>query len=94
MGEASLNMTSVPNSADFATLNEMRAVFLGDGEAGKSHILARLLNDGGEPLDYTDQSVPGVIIKTSTIPWMVGISGFNSGTLAVRKFFIPCTACS
>lgn len=44
-------------------LNEIKVVFLGDGESGKSHTIARLLNDGGDPLDYTDQATPGIVIK-------------------------------
>ena len=44
-------------------LNEIKVVFLGDGEAGKSHTIARLMNNGGEPEDYTDQSTPGIVIK-------------------------------
>ena len=31
-------------------LNEIKVVFLGDGEAGKSYTIARLLNDGGSPV--------------------------------------------
>ena len=45
------------------TLNEIKVVFLGDGEAGKSHTIARLMNDGGDPVEYTDQSTPGIVIK-------------------------------
>ena len=45
------------------TLNEIKVVFLGDGEAGKSHTIARLMNDGGDPVDYMDQSTPGIVIK-------------------------------
>ena len=44
-------------------LNEIKVVFLGDGEAGKSHTIARLMNNGGEPKGYTDQSTPGIVIK-------------------------------
>lgn len=44
-------------------LNEIKVVFLGDGEAGKSHTIARLMNDGGAPVDYMDQSTPGIVIK-------------------------------
>lgn len=44
-------------------LNEIKVVFLGDGEAGKSHTIARLINDGGTPVDYMDQSTPGIVIK-------------------------------
>ena len=45
------------------TLNEIKVVFLGDGEAGKSHTIARLMNNGGEPVDYMDESTPGIVIK-------------------------------
>lgn len=45
------------------SLNEIKVIFLGDGETGKSHTIARLLNDGGEPKDYTDQATPGIVIK-------------------------------
>ena len=47
------------------TLNEIKVVFLGDGEAGKSHTIARLMNEGGEP-DYAifdGQSTPGIVIR-------------------------------
>ena len=44
-------------------LNEIKVVFLGDGEAGKSHTIARLMNDGGEPKGYVDMSTPGIVIK-------------------------------
>ena len=44
-------------------LNEIKVVFLGDGEAGKSHTIARLMNDGGEPKGYVDVSTPGIVIK-------------------------------
>lgn len=46
-------------------LNEIKVVFLGDGEAGKSHTIARLMNDGGEP-DYAvfdGQSTPGIVVR-------------------------------
>ena len=51
------------SQGDVQTLNEIKVVFLGDGEAGKSHTIARLMNDGGDPIDYTDQSTPGIVIK-------------------------------
>ena len=46
-------------------LNEIKVVFLGDGEAGKSHTIARLMNDGGEPdyLLFDGQSTPGIVIR-------------------------------
>ena len=46
-------------------LNEIKVVFLGDGEAGKSHIIARLMNDGGEPdhADFDGHSTPGIVIR-------------------------------
>lgn len=51
------------SQGDTRPLNEIKVVFLGDGEAGKSHTIARLMNNGGEPVDYTDQSTPGIVIK-------------------------------
>jgi small GTP-binding protein len=47
------------------TLNEIKVVFLGDGEAGKSHTIARLMNDGGEPdtTVFDGQSTPGIVIR-------------------------------
>lgn len=46
-------------------LNEIKVVFLGDGEAGKSHTIARLMNDGGEPdhAIFDGQSTPGIVIR-------------------------------
>ena len=46
-------------------LNEIKVVFLGDGEAGKSHTIARLMNDGGDPdpLIFDGQSTPGIVIR-------------------------------
>jgi small GTP-binding protein len=46
-------------------LNEIKVVFLGDGEAGKSHTIARLINDGGEPdhAVFDGQSTPGIVIR-------------------------------
>ena len=34
---------------EIVPLNEIKVVFLGDGGAGKSHTIARLMNDGGAP---------------------------------------------
>lgn len=47
---------------DSVPLNELKIVFLGDGEAGKSHTIARLLNDGGFPLGYDGTVTPGIAI--------------------------------
>ena len=46
-------------------LNEIKVVFLGDGEAGKSHTIARLMNDGDkpDPLIFDGQSTPGIVIR-------------------------------
>lgn len=44
-------------------LNEIKVVFLGDGEAGKSRTIARLMGDGGDPVDYMDETTPGIVIK-------------------------------
>ena len=48
---------------ELVPLNEIKVVFLGDGDAGKSHTIARLMNDGGDPIDYVGQSTPGIVIK-------------------------------
>lgn len=45
-----------------APLNEVKVVFLGDGEAGKSHTIARLLNNGGNPKNFDGESTPGIVI--------------------------------
>ena len=44
-------------------LNEVKVVFLGDGEAGKTHTIARLLKDGGEVPDFKEGSTPGIVIE-------------------------------
>ena len=46
-------------------LREAKVVFLGDGEAGKTHTIARLLNDGGAPLaeHFDNTATPGIVIK-------------------------------
>ena len=49
-------------------LNEIKVVFLGDGEAGKSHTIARLMNDGGKPVGYVDVRTPGIVIKNKAFP--------------------------
>ncbi len=46
-----------------APLNEVKIVFLGDGEAGKSHIIARLLKDGQQANDFPYVSTPGIVIQ-------------------------------
>lgn len=43
-------------------LKECKVIFLGNGEAGKTHTIARLLNDGGEPRGYVPETTPGVKI--------------------------------
>ena len=46
-------------------LNELKVVFLGDGEAGKSHTIARLLRNGEKPTaqNFDGQSTPGIVIR-------------------------------
>lgn len=43
--------------------NEIKVVFLVDGSAGKTYTIARLLNDCGELLNYTDKVTPGISIR-------------------------------
>lgn len=47
-------------------LNELKVVFLGDGEAGKSHTIARLLNDGVQVKKFRGVSTPGIVIEDKT----------------------------
>ena len=59
------------SQGDVQTLNEIKVVFLGDGEAGKSHTIARLMNDGGEPdfAVFDGQSTPGIVIRNKDYTW-------------------------
>ena len=43
-------------------LNELKVVFLGDGEVGKSLTVARLLNNGAYPENFSDFATPGIAI--------------------------------
>ena len=52
-----------------APLNELKVVFLGDGGAGKSHTIARLLKDGGQTDDFPNISTPGIVIKDKLYPY-------------------------
>lgn len=45
--------------------NEIKVVFLGDGEAGKSLLVQRLLEDGKKIDDYDGESTPGIAIYNS-----------------------------
>lgn len=47
---------------DNLPLNEIKVVFLGDGEAGKSLTVSRLINDGKIPKNYDGQATPGIAI--------------------------------
>ncbi len=44
-------------------LNEAKVIFLGDGDVGKTYTIARLMNDGGQPEGYQNDSTPGVLIR-------------------------------
>lgn len=46
-------------------LNEVKVVFLGDGEAGKTHTIARLLRDGKKPTAkiFDGKATPGIVIQ-------------------------------
>ena len=52
-----------PLLEDETVLNEVKVVFLGDGEAGKSLAVARLLNDGAHPASFDGNATPGIAIK-------------------------------
>lgn len=49
-------------------LNEVKVVFLGDGEAGKSHTIARLMNDGKQVKNFWGVSTPGIVIEDKDYP--------------------------
>lgn len=46
--------------------SEVKVVFLGDGGAGKSYTIARLLNDGGTPKEFDSVSTPGIVVSDKT----------------------------
>lgn len=50
------------NTEDGKPLNELKVVFLGDGGAGKSYTIARLLADGEQPQRFDGNSTPGIVI--------------------------------
>ena len=54
---------------DAKPLNELKVVFLGDGGAGKSHTIARLLKDGGQTDDFPNISTPGIVIQDKLYPY-------------------------
>ena len=45
-------------------VNQCKVVFLGDGGAGKTLIINRLMHDGEKPEDFTGESTPGVYISS------------------------------
>ena len=44
-------------------LNETKIVFLGDGEAGKSHIIKRIIQDNEVLSEFRENSTPGIAIS-------------------------------
>lgn len=44
-------------------LNELKVVFLGDGSAGKTLTITRLLNDGAHPEKFDGKATPGIVIR-------------------------------
>lgn len=52
---------------DDAPLNEIKVVFLGNGDVGKTHTIARLMKDGAKPDEsFTGESTPGIAISDKT----------------------------
>lgn len=48
---------------DDTPLNEIKVVFLGNGDVGKTHTIARLMKDGAKPDEsFTGESTPGIAI--------------------------------
>jgi small GTP-binding protein len=48
-------------------LNEIKVVFLGDGEAGKSHVVQRLMQDGAKIGNFDGDATPGIAIHHNTV---------------------------
>ena len=48
-------------------LNEIKVVFLGDGEAGKSHVVQRLMRGGAKIEDFDGDATPGIAIHHNTV---------------------------
>lgn len=71
-------------------LNEIKVVFLGDGEAGKSLTIARLRNGGGNPVGYVDVRTPGIVIDHVKYPIGDGKQRCICGTSEDRRSCIPC----
>lgn len=44
-------------------LNETKVVFLGDGEAGKSHIIQRIKKNGNKLREFKEEATPGIAIS-------------------------------
>lgn len=51
------------NSSGPRPLHELKVVFLGDGEAGKTLSIARLLRDGEYPVEFNGTATPGIEIQ-------------------------------
>ena len=50
-------------------LNEIKVVFLGNGDVGKTHTIARLIRNGEKPDEtFTGDSTPGIAISHKTYP--------------------------
>ncbi|MBQ8621536.1 MAG: hypothetical protein IJ422_04390 [Oscillospiraceae bacterium] len=58
------------NTEEGKPLNELKVVFLGDGGAGKSYTIARLLADGEKPVNFDGNSTPGIVITDKQ--YMIG----------------------
>jgi len=65
--EAILQWFEERKKQDMTPLNEIKVVFLGNGDVGKSHTIARLLRDGETPdASFTGESTPGIAISDKT----------------------------
>ena len=53
-------------AAQASPLNEVKVVFLGDGQAGKSLTIERLLHDGKMPENFNGEATPGISINTKS----------------------------
>ena len=53
-------------SQDKVPINECKVIFLGDAEAGKTHTIKRLLQNGAKLTDFDGNSTPGIEISVSS----------------------------
>ena len=75
------------------SVRESKVIFLGDGGAGKTHTIKRILNKGNDDSIGTDATL-GISINSYPAEGKTAASTSTSGTSAGRRICTPCTAAS